>query len=71
MSLSLSPSERSSATPVRRRFHSTNTIFGGNDICDTAQDVKEPAEMTGVGMMDCKKALAASDGDMDKHRVAA
>ena len=22
--------------------------------------------MTGVGMMDCKKALAASDGDMDK-----
>ena len=32
----------------------------------TAQDVKSLREMTGVGMMDCKKALAASDGDMDK-----
>ena len=32
----------------------------------TAQDVKALREMTGVGMMDCKKALAASDGDMDK-----
>ena len=32
----------------------------------TAQDVKNLREMTGVGMMDCKKALAASDGDMDK-----
>ena len=32
----------------------------------TAADVKNLREMTGVGMMDCKKALAASDGDMDK-----
>lgn len=32
----------------------------------TATDVKNLREMTGVGMMDCKKALAASDGDMDK-----
>lgn len=32
----------------------------------SAQDVKTLREMTGVGMMDCKKALAASDGDMDK-----
>ncbi len=32
----------------------------------TAQDVKTLREMTGVGMMDCKKALAASDGDFDK-----
>ena len=32
----------------------------------TAADVKTLREMTGVGMMDCKKALAASDGDMDK-----
>lgn len=32
----------------------------------TAQTVKELREMTGCGMMDCKKALAASDGDMDK-----
>ncbi|HIS71406.1 MAG TPA: elongation factor Ts [Candidatus Scatomorpha pullicola] len=32
----------------------------------TAADVKNLREATGVGMMDCKKALAASDGDMDK-----
>ena len=32
----------------------------------TANDVKTLREMTGVGMMDCKKALVASDGDMDK-----
>ncbi len=32
----------------------------------TAQDVKRLREMTNVGMMDCKKALAATDGDMDK-----
>ena len=28
--------------------------------------VKELREMTGAGMMDCKKALANTDGDMDK-----
>ena len=32
----------------------------------TAQDVKLLREKTNVGMMDCKKALAATDGDMDK-----
>ena len=32
----------------------------------TATMVKELREMTGAGMMDCKKALAATDGDMDK-----
>ena len=32
----------------------------------TALDVKKLREMTNVGMMDCKKALAACDGDMDK-----
>ncbi len=30
----------------------------------TAQDVKNLREMTGVGMMDCKKALTETDGDM-------
>ncbi len=30
----------------------------------TAKDVKELREKTGCGMMDCKKALASSDGDM-------
>jgi elongation factor Ts len=32
----------------------------------SAQDVKNLREMTGVGMMDCKKALTEADGDMDK-----
>ena len=32
----------------------------------TAKLVKELREMTGAGMMDCKKALTATDGDMDK-----
>ena len=32
----------------------------------TAAMVKELREMTGAGMMDCKKALASTDGDMDK-----
>ena len=32
----------------------------------TAQDVKDLREKTGCGMMDCKKALTASDGDVEK-----
>lgn len=32
----------------------------------TAAMVKELREMTGAGMMDCKKALTATEGDMDK-----
>lgn len=32
----------------------------------TAKDVQTLRELTGVGMMDCKKALVASDGDMEK-----
>lgn len=31
----------------------------------TAQDVKTLREMTGAGMMDCKKALGETNGDMD------
>jgi len=31
----------------------------------TAAMVKELREMTGAGMMDCKKALAETDGDME------
>ena len=31
----------------------------------TAQDVKTLREKTGCGMMDCKKALTAANGDMD------
>ena len=32
----------------------------------SASQVKELREMTGAGMMDCKKALTNTDGDMDK-----
>ncbi len=32
----------------------------------TAAQVKELRERTGIGMMECKKALTATDGDMDK-----
>ena len=32
----------------------------------TAKDVQTLRERTGVGMMDCKKALVETDGDMDK-----
>lgn len=31
-----------------------------------AQDVKRLRELTGAGMMDCKKALTETNGDMDK-----
>ena len=32
----------------------------------TAQEVNKLRQMTGAGMMDCKKALVESDGDFDK-----
>jgi elongation factor Ts len=32
----------------------------------TAQSVKELRERTGAGMMDCKKALTATEGDLDQ-----
>lgn len=35
----------------------------------TAKDVQTLREMTGVGMMDCKKALSEAEGDMDKAVV--
>ena len=31
-----------------------------------AADVKKLREITGAGMLDCKKALAETDGDFDK-----
>ena len=35
----------------------------------TAKDVKDLREKTGCGMMDCKKALAESDGDIIDIRI--
>lgn len=32
----------------------------------TASQVKELREISGAGMMDCKKALSNTDGDMEK-----
>jgi elongation factor Ts len=32
----------------------------------TAADVKKLRDLTGAGMMDCKKALTEADGDFDK-----
>jgi elongation factor Ts len=32
----------------------------------TAAQVKELRERTGIGMMECKKALTETNGDMDK-----
>ncbi len=32
----------------------------------TAAQIKELREMTGIGMMECKKALTETDGDMEK-----
>ena len=32
----------------------------------TAQEVNKLRQMTGAGMMDCKKALTEADGDFDK-----
>ena len=32
----------------------------------TASDVNALRQKTGVGMMDCKKALTEANGDMDK-----
>ena len=36
------------------------------DYQPQAADVKKLREMTGAGMMDCKRALVEADGDMDK-----
>ena len=35
----------------------------------TAKDVSTLRERTGVGMMDCKKALVEADGDFEKAIV--
>ena len=37
-----------------------------NKMAITAQDVNKLRQMTGAGMMDCKKALTEADGDFDK-----
>ena len=42
-----------------------NEIRRNKTMAITASMVKELREMTGAGMMDCKKALTETNGDMD------
>ncbi len=37
-----------------------------SEVSISASDVKKLREMTGAGMMDCKKALGESGGDFEK-----
>lgn len=55
----------------RSRLHightqNVNWIEGGKMMAITAKMVKELREKTGAGMMDCKKALQETDGDIEK-----
>lgn len=51
---------------LRGHFLDKNEFLGGIIMAFTAQDVKTLRETTGCGMMDCKKALTETDGDMEK-----
>lgn len=42
------------------------TVVRGEDRVVTAEMVRELRERTGAGMMDCKKALVETDGDMER-----
>ena len=44
---------------------SQHSLAGGTTLKGIFQMVKELREMTGAGMMDCKKALTKTEGDMD------
>ena len=41
-------------------------IINNNKMAISAQEVNKLRQMTGSGMMDCKKALVEADGDFDK-----
>jgi elongation factor Ts len=45
---------------------STNTVRWNRPMGITAKDVAALRERTGAGMMDCKKALEETNGDLDK-----
>ena len=47
-------------------MNNEKNMEGNQMAAITAGMVKELREMTGAGMMDCKKALAATDGDMER-----
>lgn len=52
--------------PLRRRETIKFHLINYNRIMSiSAQDVKKLRDMTGAGMMDCKKALTETDGDFE------
>ena len=48
------------------QFLFVQTLKPKNKMAITAQDVNKLRQMTGAGMMDCKKALTEAEGDFDK-----
>ena len=60
--------QNSCALPLRSCFHSTVSAVRDWSLCRvqvSAKVVKELREKSGAGMMDCKKALAECDGDLE------
>lgn len=51
---------------VQFLFTVNSNLKQENKMAITAQDVNKLRQMTGAGMMDCKKALVEADGDFDK-----
>ena len=47
-------------------YKNVNRIEGGKTMAITAKMVKELREKTGAGMMDCKKALTETDGNIEE-----
>jgi len=48
-----------------RPLKTGGTLTKGEDMAISASDVKALRERTGAGMMDCKKALTETDGEME------
>jgi NACalpha-BTF3-like transcription factor len=55
--------------PARRNFHTSNPTGAesapAGEYVMSASQVKELRERTGLGLLECKKALAAANGDID------
>ena len=52
--------------PRARPDRAPHTTGATRDMAITAEAVKDLRERTGAGMMDCKRALEETDGDVDK-----
>ena len=60
------PAETTEHLRGRPRGHRGHRQVRRTDVAITAADVKKLRELTGAGMMDCKKALEEAEGDFDK-----